>query len=212
MEALVQHQEVIQSLLEMQQHFFADQGSMSFWLLCEELVQPLEGGWWRPNRYYNSMRSFDFMVKCNIAERLNTIRVRKWQLDIKCLVGRICSIQSSKLGSYFDTIHCKLVAYEREFNHLKDAAFLLELALWKAKVDESINDTAGVKMQCLINCGAEIIIPNVLQFLICTIDNKDDDEDYGSDSSESDGDTGSEDGGESSGTEEDNVSDEGESE
>jgi hypothetical protein len=67
---------------------------------------------------------------------------------------------------------------------LKEGTVILELALWKATIDEW-NSLAGKKRggkrlrnkrmkvdkgsfayQCRINCGAEVIIRNVLPYLI----------------------------------------------
>jgi hypothetical protein len=174
------YQELIQSLLEIQQRFFIDQNNTNLQLFCEELVQPLKG-WWTPSSVFpythisKNMLSFRFLVKCNIAQRLSTIGVRKWQMKIKNLVERAPSISDDKLETYFDTIHSNLVTYEREYHQLKDAAFLLELALWKSKIDESMpmdnmgqNDrlAAALREQCRINCGADIVIPNVLPYFI----------------------------------------------
>ena len=59
-------------------------------------------------------------------------------------------------------------------HQLKDAAFFLELALWKSTIDESSmkshNSEEGgtatdMRAKYRINCGADIIIPNVLPFL-----------------------------------------------
>ena len=70
----------------------------------------------------------------------------------------------------FDAIHSKLVYYELA----KDATYLLELALWKSKIDQSMQNINNDQMeddaadllreQCRINCGADIIIPNVLSY------------------------------------------------
>ena len=69
-----------------------------------------------------------------------------------------------------DTIHSKLISYEHEYHQLKDATFLLELALWKTKIDQTGQTgeqiTADTKSQCRVNCGADVIIPNVLPYLI----------------------------------------------
>ena len=108
------------------------------------------------------------------------IGVRKWRMNIEQMMK---GLSSTKSISKFHTIHSKLVTYARECRRLKEAAFLLELALWKSKVDESLatqsssttgkrrhdqmeGRTAEVKMQCRINCGADMIIPNVLPYLI----------------------------------------------
>ena len=181
------HQELVQSLLAMQQHFFADQNDTNWQMVCEEIVQPLNG-WWRPTSYY-SMYSFHFLVKCNLTERLNAIGVRKWRMEVKRLVARMSSIGDWSLETFFDIIHSKMVTYECEYPKLKEAAFLLELFIWKTKMDESMDDdTADAREQCRISCGAGIIIPNVLPFLMVheEKDNASEDDDMGESSEEED--------------------------
>ena len=171
------HQEVIQSLLAIQQQYFDDQSEAAedLQMVCEELVQPLTG-WWRSQKTYRSMQSFQFLVKCTIPERLNALGIRKWQMKVKNLVEKISSITKQvDFEAQVDTIHSKLISYER----LKDATYLLEMALWKSKIDESMQNhddfgqneqmediAAAMRRECLINCGADVIIPNVLSYLI----------------------------------------------
>ena len=99
-------------------------------------------------------------------------------MDIKNVLEVIPSIDCYALMTYFEYVHSMLVNYEHEYCKLEDAALLLELALWKSKIDESMqnNDlgqneqmddiTADLRRQCRINCGSDVIIPNVLPFLI----------------------------------------------
>ena len=89
-------------------------------------------------------------------------------MHIKNSVERIASVkQGYKLDIYFDSIHSTLLTYERQYQQLNEAAFLLELALWKSKIDESLeNDNVDTREGCRVNCGAVIIIPNVLPYLI----------------------------------------------
>ena len=104
-------EELIESLLGIQKRFFANQSQneLDLRIICEELVQPLKE-WWRPSTQ-ESMRMFHFLVKCNIAERLNAIGVKK----CKSLVKRLSSSGGFDLlnDTYFDSIHSKLVAYEQ---------------------------------------------------------------------------------------------------
>lgn len=70
-----------------------------------------------------------------------------------------------------------LAVFKQAYPHeMKDAAFFLELALWKSKIDMKYHDAEGgdqlrddtatdMRGKCRINCGSEIIIPNVLPFL-----------------------------------------------
>jgi hypothetical protein len=175
------HQELILSLIEMQQLFFSDQNDRNLRVICEEFVQPVNG-WWRHQQglfnYRGSMKIFRSLVKCNVAERLNAIGVRKWRLDIIHLVERMSSVEMRDLDRYFDTILSKLVSFEREYQLRSDAAFLLELALWKSNIGDSAqsdntehngqseDDTARTRRQCRVDCRADTIIPNVLSYLI----------------------------------------------
>ena len=71
-----------------------------------------------------------------------------------------------------DAINSKLATYEQ----LKDTAFFLELVLWKSEIDASMPTpcktmgqscnmedlcAANIKGQYRINCGSDVIIPNV---------------------------------------------------
>ena len=191
------HQELVQSLLEVEQRFFPDQTDADWQMLCEEFVQPLSG-WWQSDGSVVSLATFDFLVKCNIPERLGMIGVRKWQLDIQNLVEECSSVEDQDDAAiFFDTIHSKLMTYEHEYSQLKNETSLLELALWKFKLDEMVmkhqnnvgvgnhgqamEDDADRKRECLMNCGAGIIIPNVLPFLIPAISSDDDTEESTSD-------------------------------
>ena len=140
-------QELIQNLLELHQHFFPNH-EFNLQEVCEDLVQPLKG-WWRPFETFYCSRSFRFFVKCSIAERLDAVGVRKWRMDVKDAVERISSVKNSELEAHFethlDTIYSKLVTCEHKYHRLKDAAFLLELALWESKIDELDADTAELR-------------------------------------------------------------------
>ena len=81
---------------------------------------------------------------------------------------------------------------------------MLELALWKSKVYELDVDTAELRGR--INCGAAVIIPNVLPYLISNGDEE------GNGNDEADSMDESSNGGEDSSNEEGDSSDEDEME
>ena len=80
--------------------------------------------------------------------------------------------------AYIDEILSELEQYESKYRDMKDATTQLELALWYKKIEESrqvrkrprkakkTNDTSSFRSQCRVNCGASIVIPHVLPFLI----------------------------------------------
>ena len=67
-------------------------------------------------------------------------------------------------GNLYD----RLATYES----IKEGTSVLELALWKAKIDESsckrarVDSEVGSRGQCRINCGADIVMRNVLPYLL----------------------------------------------
>jgi hypothetical protein len=70
------------------------------------------------------------------------------------MLRRIPFISPHGLDSYFDSIDSKLYEYE----NLKDAPMLLELAIWKSKITEQtdLNNVvlaSHVKMQCRCHDG-----------------------------------------------------------
>jgi hypothetical protein len=91
--------------------------------------------------------------------------VERWQEEIETDVEKLLSSYGSRSSS---DVYSKLVSYE----HLKEATSLLELALWKAKMEYSPNacreedgSCSTYRDQCRINSGAEIVVPNVRHFL-----------------------------------------------
>ncbi len=76
------------------------------------------------------------------------------------------------IESYCNSIDSKLSKIS-EYEKLKDDATLLELAIWKSKLsefeceletDSSDISAASKRQQYRIECGANVIIPNVLSF------------------------------------------------
>lgn len=71
------------------------------------------------------------------------------------------------LRTHFFSIESKL----SNFEELSEIAVLLELALWKAKLIEDGNlgcedNNSVLKIQWRVKCGADVIIPKVLLFLM----------------------------------------------
>jgi len=165
------YHELRQRLLQIQQTFFPDHTDVNWQLVCEHFVDPLRG-WWQPDLFnlHQLMELFCFLIKCNIAGRLVGIGVRNWRTKISDMVVKISSSPGSGLVTYqLDAIQSKLVSFKHEYHQLEESAFLLELVLWKIKINESQMDSAddaAMRIECHISCRADIIIPNVLTYLI----------------------------------------------
>jgi hypothetical protein len=149
----------------------------------------------RPNDRSNSNRQVPFatfqylleFVISNISERIESMDVKRWREELESDLGGISfprvKVSSSKLdlinrAQGIKSLYSKLVSYEQ----LKESTSLLELALWKAKIDGSMPnarrregeessqkkariDTSAQRYQCRVNSGAEIVLPNVRPYL-----------------------------------------------
>eukprot|EP00980_Cylindrotheca_fusiformis_P016740 scaffold5039_cov119-Cylindrotheca_fusiformis.AAC.7 len=94
---------------------------------------------------------------------------RSWKSDLLQAIDHalVAVDWSSSMRKEIVTIYLKLAYYER-----KEILSLLELFLWKAKIDDEVNNSSKKKKEqiadrhsCRINSGASSVIPRVLTFL-----------------------------------------------
>ena len=66
----------------------------------------------------------------------------------------------------------KLTESEERYNNLKESISMLELALWKAKMNDSSSvyelDNSSFRKMCRVGCGADIVIENVRPYATVT--------------------------------------------
>lgn len=124
--------------------------------------------WWNNGTHEKSISTYCFLVRSDVPERLGRVRQIKWQANIHKMLKRIPSITDEHRVAYFNSIESKLTLYE----NLDDAPFLLELAIWKAKIMERFDKNkyalvGCTKMECRTDAISmvAIIVPHVLSFL-----------------------------------------------
>ena len=94
------------------------------------------------------------------------------------LPNTIASENTEEIRRWMDLVIDKMDYYKAEhFRYVKEGTTLLELALWKAKLDEKEDnsgegktkkakaDTESARNDRRITCGADTVIKNVLPFL-----------------------------------------------
>jgi hypothetical protein len=118
---------------------------------------------------------FNFLVQCSISDRLQSIGLKGWREEI---VNMTESIPFNAKRAHLMIIRSKLATYECGYRRLKEATTMLELALWKAKMNGSKSnntrgrrkkmkiDEQGLRNQCRISCGSDIVIQHVLPYLL----------------------------------------------
>jgi len=123
---------------------------------------------------YTSIETFKYLLRASITKRLDLLSVTKWREDLRDIINVLpdkANYRNEEVKNreeYIKGLYDKLATYEP----IKEGTSILEMALWKYKIDESRNKKARVdgdvsyKEQCRVNCGADIIIRNVLPYLI----------------------------------------------
>ena len=89
------------------------------------------------------------------------------------LVTKMSSVESKQ----------QLPIFEDEYSKLKEVTIILELAVWKLRMNENIflekatpyqkkikTDESSIRRQCRITCGADDVIRHVMPFLISVVD------------------------------------------
>ena len=136
-------------------------------------------------------KTFRLLVQHGYTERVNAIGLKKIRDEISARMNKSAP-PNCKCKSWLEGVRSKLSKYEKEYNMLKEATTLLELALWKYKMDESESSKKrkrteksddDFREQCRIGCGADIVIGRVLPFLMPALSNTS--PYHGSDSDES---------------------------
>jgi hypothetical protein len=165
------------------------------------------------NEPHANPKTFCFLTRCSIVTRVSAIGVKHFR-DAMDDYWMGDEDDFSRQAWHTETL-TQLEYYEFEYRRLKEMTSLLELALWKKKIDNSslghggTMDTRNKKMkmdpsefrlQCRISCGADQVIENVLPYLFppdfvlsiddISDDDDDDDDEEDDDNSDNDNDNG----------------------
>ena len=146
---------------------------------CEEiedfLVEHGLNDWRIRGVAHLSLTMFNLLCQYNIDHRLKMLKARKWWNNIHGILESTPDVVGSdgmsgrKLEFHFRQIDRRLAVLET----LRDIAYLLELVVWKSSLIHQYESNVIIdnldgekKMQHRISCGANVIIPHVLSFLL----------------------------------------------
>jgi hypothetical protein len=134
------------------------------------------------NNPSGSLSLLSSTIKAMTTKRLKSLGLARWKIEVLKLIEELSD--DTDRSDQVELIFSELAKYV-----MLEALSLLEQALWKAKIDDlksvqhceertqkkvKICDAASIGVYCVgpvdrktcrINCGAEIVIPNVLRFL-----------------------------------------------
>eukprot|EP00980_Cylindrotheca_fusiformis_P011373 scaffold2638_cov114-Cylindrotheca_fusiformis.AAC.1 len=106
-----------------------------------------------------------YLMFCSIAERLESLKLPAWRQAVLDMIDTIPDDKSQRKSKTL-AIEKKVMWYE-----WKEKLSILEMALWQAKLRD-LNEVAppssmdaADRLRCRVQCGDQVVIPNVLPFL-----------------------------------------------
>ncbi len=95
------------------EHICSNLSNMEFCPQIEEYVScEAMRDWWNHGVNERCLRTYCFLVRCSIPERLSLVRVQCWRADIYDMLGRIPTVSKEGMESFFVSIDSRLSLYE----------------------------------------------------------------------------------------------------
>jgi hypothetical protein len=167
--------ESIENLLCVRQMHFPEQ-PIDWEYLLNEFAKP-------SNLHLNGVllqEQMQFLVMCGMSERVESLPFIVWRDHITIMIQTFNFQHNGNNSVILHRIQEKLAYFEDELPKLKEVTTILELALWKMKMNEkshqdiatqsqkrSKTNESSTRQQCRVTCGADVVIGHVLPFLIC---------------------------------------------
>ena len=165
--------DVIRHFWGIQQESFPDQ-RINWGVILEEA----KSRWDEGHPEYIPKQSFIHLVRLSISVRANRLGYRKLKHYIHEMVNKVYKtdfpISSQGRRDYIAEVQEHLVHCEDEYRTLKEAITLLELALWKKKMNDRCQEAnekrrikrvkieeLAIRQQCRVGSGADIVIVNL---------------------------------------------------
>jgi hypothetical protein len=168
--------ERIENLLYVKQMYFPDQ-LINWDHLLDVFAEPYN----RNFRGATFQERMQFLFMCGISDRVEALAFKLWRDNITNMIHTAVFEWSYDNSTILRGIRAKFAFFEEEFTKLKEATTILEIALWKMKIDEKSHqdmstqsqkklkaDNSSTRNQNRVICGADIVIGHVLPFLINT--------------------------------------------
>jgi len=141
---------------------------------------------------YNQFIGCDLLTAVDLVGGAHTktiasLHMESWRTEMKEEINRINQVlpdigrqqKTDEIKQWMDSVIDKMDHYKAEHHrYVKEAITLLELALWKAKLDEKEENAAerktktvknidaeSVRKEKRVTCGADTVIRNILPFL-----------------------------------------------
>jgi hypothetical protein len=120
-----------------------------------------------------------YLVMCGLSTRVEALAFKVWRGCISNMIHTANFQYNNDNSVILHDIRSKLDHFEDELPQLKEVTTILELALWKMRMNEKITeekpshcqkkvktDKSSIRRQCRVTCGADVVIRLVLPYLI----------------------------------------------
>ena len=169
--------ERIENLLCVKQMHFPEQ-LIDWEYLLDEFVDPSELCF--ESTFTERMQ---FLFICGMSERMEALPFKVWRDHISHMICSAVFEWRRDNSGILRSIREKFAHFEDELPKLKEATSILELAMWKVRMlKNDLQDTtthqlkklktdkSSSRQQCRVTCGADVIIGNVLPYIISLFD------------------------------------------
>jgi hypothetical protein len=176
--------ESIENLLCVKQMQFPDQ-PLDWEYLLDKFVQP---SLYSINHTL-FMQRMRFLVMCGLSERVEALAFQVWRDCITNMIFTADYKRNEDNTVILREIQDKLAYFDGELYRMKEITSILELALWKLRMNENIpeeeashcrkkikTDKSIIQQQCRTTCGADVVIRHILPYLITATDEESDSE------------------------------------
>jgi hypothetical protein len=120
-----------------------------------------------------------FLFMCGLSMRVEALPFKIWRDHITNMIQTSNFEYNGDNSNILHRIQDKLVFFEDELPKLKEATTMLELALWKKRINDMNHQQkmahsrkkikiveSSTRQQDCVTCGADVVIGHVLPFLI----------------------------------------------
>jgi hypothetical protein len=180
--------ERIENLMHVKQMHFHEQ-PIDWEYLLDEFV--------KPSRLYLNVKLFQeqmhFLFVCGMSSCVEGLPFKVWRDHVTKMIVTSTFKWNSNFRRSEDNsdilhrIRDKFVQFDDKLSKLKEVTSILEIVLWKMKLNEKgcqdmatqsqkkiKTDESSIRQQCRVTCGADVIIGHVLPFLISVADEESD--------------------------------------
>jgi len=169
--------ERIENLLCVKQMHFPDQHIDWEYLLDKFALPPHVS-------FHSTFRErMQFLVMCGMTDLVEALAFRVWRDYITTMIHTANFQYNGDNFGILRWIRARIAHFEDKYLKLKEITTILELALWKTRLDENVHkretnrckkkirsEESDIRRQCHAICGVDIVIGHVLPFLITAVD------------------------------------------